>query len=65
MQKKLKFLEFNNIVSRQLNLATNIRKKMQEVFNIYQKSFQKLYYQTVVLDECGFKTLTKYDKLEL
>ncbi|WP_338955085.1 hypothetical protein [Spiroplasma endosymbiont of Polydrusus cervinus] len=38
---------------------------MQEVFNIYQKSFQKLGYQTVSLGEYGFKTLTKYDKLEL
>ncbi|UZQ31041.1 MAG: hypothetical protein OHM56_06005 [Spiroplasma phoeniceum] len=65
MQKKANFLELNSIVSKQLNLATNIRKKMQEIFRIYKNSFQKLGYQTIALGEYGFKTLTKYDKLEL
>lgn len=30
MQKKAKFLELNSIVSKQLNLATNIRKKCRK-----------------------------------
>lgn len=38
---------------------------MQEIFIIYKNSFQKLVYQTIALGEYGFKTLTKYNKLEL
>lgn len=65
MQKKAKFLELNSIVSKQLNLASNVRKIMHEIFTTYKKSFQKIGYQTIAIGEYGFKTLTKYDKLEL